>query len=178
MAMKFNTVKCQLNTFCSSCAFPFFISWCFVALFYFKGSGQRVLMAQTLMLYAGHMTKTSLPQLMILAKCTCSLTPVPSQGWVFLFLFLFFYCEICHSIKSYSVKHFFSPLICRLPAISMVGIAAMWPMLPFSKMTVIFFLLVGKTTAFFNGCWLSHIWAILLQPHCRLLPTRGQHCCA
>lgn len=114
MAMKFNTVKCQLNTFCSSCAFPFFISWCFVALFYFKGSGQRVLMAQTLMLYAGHMTKTSLPQLMILAKCTCSLTPVPSQGWVF--LFLFFYCEICHSIKSYSVKHFFFSLNLQAPS--------------------------------------------------------------
>lgn len=153
----------------------FFILWCFVALFYFKGSGQRVLMAQTLMLYAGHMTTTSLPQLMILAKCTCSLTPVPSQGWVFLFLFFLRNLSFNQIVLC---KTFFFPIIRRLPAISMVGIAAMWPTLPFSMMTVIFFLLVGKTPAFFNGCWLSHIWAILLQPHCRLLPTRGQHCCA
>jgi len=87
--------KIIFHLFSSSCPFLFYL-WYFVALFDFKGSGQRVLMAQTLTLYADHMTITSLPQLMILAKCTCSLTPVPSQGWDFL---LFYFCWICHSIK-------------------------------------------------------------------------------
>ncbi len=50
---------------------------------------------------------------------------------------------------------FFLRFIHRLPAISMVGIAAMWPMLPFFMTTVVFSLLVGRTPAFFNGCSLE-----------------------
>lgn len=38
----------------------------------------------------------------------------------------------------------------------MVGIAAMWPMLPSSMTTVILSQLVGRTPAFFNGCLLSN----------------------
>lgn len=34
LAMKFNTVKCQINTFCSSCAFPsYFMLFCCFILF-------------------------------------------------------------------------------------------------------------------------------------------------
>lgn len=93
--------------FCSTCPCPFILFHFLCFILFYKESGQRVLMAQTLMLYAGHMTKTSLPQLMILAKCTCSLTPVPSQGWDFFFLHFNF--NTGQSVKSYFInKTFFS----------------------------------------------------------------------
>lgn len=140
--------------FCSTCPCPFILFHFLCFILFYKESGQRVLMAQTLMLYAGHMTKTSLPQLMILAKCTCSLTPVPSQGWD-LFCILFSVLAILCNHTWLNLFHF----IHRPPAISMVGIAAMWPTLPFSMTTVIFSLLVGRIPAFFNGCSLNHLWA-------------------
>ncbi len=75
----------------------------------------------------------------------------PAKGEIL----LHFIFNIDHSVKSYFIQLFFSRFIHRLPAISVVGIAAMWPMLPFSMTTVVFSLLVGRTPAFFNGCSLE-----------------------